>query len=72
VETGYGNATWTDVNGHKHSFQGDLVSQRSHVRRDSPWNLGYLLDQNPTHRRVMRQASWHIIHWSNSYNGYAG
>ncbi|MFL6139692.1 MAG: amidase domain-containing protein [Frankiaceae bacterium] len=70
VETGYGSGSWKDVNGRTHSFYGDLVSQHSNPRRNSPWNLGYLRETNPTYRAVMRQEGWYIIHWTNAYNGY--
>ncbi|MFL6139639.1 MAG: amidase domain-containing protein [Frankiaceae bacterium] len=70
VETGYGSATWKDVNGRSHSFYGDLVSQHSNPRRNSPWNLGYLRETDPTRRAAMRRDGWYIMHWTNGYNGY--
>ena len=70
VETGFGWATWKDAYGHSHSFYGDLISQHSHARRNSPWNLGYLKETDPTRRAAMRRDGWYIIHWDNAYNGY--
>lgn len=70
IETGFGQTTWRDKLGHSHSFDGDLVSQHSNARRNSPWNLGYLIETDPTKRAYMRQQGFYVIHWATGYGGW--